>query len=356
MRRKNLHGNTLRWLMAGAIALIAGSQAGATTHAPDITSEAAGLHWISTYRAKPEPSQVPTVMRALSKIGAFNEPEKCNAYVGFLAGVIGSHPAEAPNLISETLAMRSRDRWIVVRAIAYSGLPNWKQLLGDVAYRMPERHFMIEKYLTDQLPTLDRLAIKPIPTGFERFRSHFKFGSSSGKKRSKDVLEASPEVLDTLWGYYFATGSYGPVMQMIAMLGWSANKDDADKLTIGSMAKFTLASNATHDQALLDMLRSSSKARNQPKATVVALDEITEAAETVDVASIRKQALAAIADLQRKGPAYKRDVSWWGYIGQSAIAGGCLAAAVVSLTAAGLPCVIGGSSASAAMNFWANQP
>jgi hypothetical protein len=104
------------------------------------------------------------------------------------------------------------------------------------------------------------------------------------------------------------------------------------------------------------MLRSSSKARNQPKATVVALDEITEAAETVDVASIRKQALAAIADLQRKGPAYKRDVSWWGYIGQSAIAGGCLAAAVVSLTAAGLPCVIGGSSASAAMNFWANQP
>jgi hypothetical protein len=351
MRRKNL-----RRLIAGLVALFAISQAGATPRAPDITSEAAGMRWISAYRAKPEPNQVPAVMRALSGIGAFNEPEKCSPYVGFLAGVLASRPAEAANLISETLSIQSRDRWIVVRAIAYSGLPNWKELLRDVAYRMPDRHVMIERYLTDQLPTLDRLIIKPIPTGFERFRDHFKFGSSSDKKRHKDELQASPEVLDTLWGYYFATGSYGPVMHIIAMLGWSSTKDDADKLTIGSMAKFTLASNATHDQALLDMLRSSSKARNQPKATVVALDEITEAAETVDVASIRKQALAAIAELQRKGPAYKRDVSWWGYIGQSTIAAGCLAAAVASMTAAGLPCVIGGSSASAAMNFWANQP
>ena len=104
------------------------------------------------------------------------------------------------------------------------------------------------------------------------------------------------------------------------------------------------------------MLRSSSHARNQPKKTVTALNEIIDAAETVDVARIRKQAVAAVAELQRKGPAYKRDVSWWGYIGQSTIAAGCIAAAVASVTAAGLPCVIGGATASAAANFWNNQP
>ena len=163
-------------------------------------------------------------------------------------------------------------------------------------------------------------------------------------------------MLDILWGYYFATGSYGPVMHIIELLPWASDHDDAERLTIGNMAKFTLASNAAHDMVLLDMLRSSSKARNQPKTTVTALNEITDAAETVDIARIRKEALGAIAEVQRKGPAYKRDVSWWGYVGQSAIAAGCLAAAVASYTAAGLPCVVGGASASAAMNFWNNQP
>jgi hypothetical protein len=129
-----------------------------------------------------------------------------------------------------------------------------------------------------------------------------------------------------------------------------------ERLTIGSMAKYTLARNATHDRTLLDMLKATIKAPNQPKATVAVLKEVVNAAEAVDTTEIHKEALASIAELQRKGPAYKRSVSWWGYLGESAIAGGCIAAAIATLTAAGLPCVIGGASASAAMNFWNNQP
>ena len=76
----------------------------------------------------------------------------------------------------------------------------------------------------------------------------------------------------------------------------------------------------------------------------------------MDSAAIRQQALAAIDELKRKGPAYKRDVSWWGYVGQSTIAAGCIAAAVAGQAEFGLPCVIGGPTISAATNFWANQP
>jgi hypothetical protein len=350
-----MSGKNLRCLIAGLAVLVMLSPAqAAAPRAADVTSATGGLRWINAYRADPKPAQVPVLMRALSRASAFNEPEQCSAYIGFLAGVLASNPAQAEKLISETLTMRAQDRWIVVRAIAYSGLPNWKTLLREFADRMPDRRVMIAKYVTGELPRLDELTIAPVPTGFQRFKDHFKFGSD--KHRHKTLLQPSPEVLDTLWGYYFATGSYGPVMHMIDMLAWSADQDDTDKLTIGSMAKFTLASNAAHDQVLLNMLNSSRKARNQPKQVVAALDEITDAAETVDITRIRKQALGAIAELQRKGPAYKRDVSWWGYVGQSAIAAGCIGAAVASITAAGLPCVIGGASASAAMNFWSNQP
>lgn len=346
----------MRCLMAALIALFVMSPALAAQRPPDFSTSEGALRWIGAYRAKPQPEQVPAAMRMLSRLGTFHDPERCAAYVGFLAGVYGSHPEQAEKLIAQTLAIRNEDRWIVVRAIAYSGLPNWKALLRQFADRMPDRRVMIEKYLTGKLPTLSQLAIAPSPSGFERFRDHFKLNSSADAARRRQVLEPSPEVLDMLWGYYFATGSYGPIMQIIAMLAWSDDHDDADKLTVGSMAKFTLASNAAHDQILLAMLRSSSKARNQPKQTVAALNEITEAAVTVDTVRIHKQALAAIAELQRKGPAYKRAVSWWGYVGQSTIAAGCIAAAVTGQVALGLPCVIGGATASAAMNFWTNQP
>ena len=50
------------------------------------------------------------------------------------------------------------------------------------------------------------------------------------------------------------------------------------------------------------MLKGSIKARSQPAATVAALKEVVEAAETVDTANIHKEALAAIEELKQQGP------------------------------------------------------
>jgi hypothetical protein len=343
----------MRSLMAGFAALLfVLSPIYAATHSPDISSNDAALKWIDGYRAKPEPANVPAVTLTLSRLGAFNDPERCGAYVGFLAGVIGTNPEQAETMVARMLAIRSQDNWVIVRAIAYSGLPNWRQLLRHFADRLPTRRVMVEKYLSGKLPTLDQLAITPNPSAFDRFVAHIRIG----KAKPKLALEPSPEALDTLWGYYFATGSYGPIKLIIAMTPWADDHDDAERLTVGSMAKLTLASNAMRDQRLLAMLRESSKAHNQPKQIVAALNEIADAAETVNITQIRKQALAAIEELKRKGPAYKRAVSWWGYVGESTLAAGCLAAAVTGQVALGLPCVIGGASVSAAVNFWNNQP
>jgi hypothetical protein len=86
------------------------------------------------------------------------------------------------------------------------------------------------------------------------------------------------------------------------------------------------------------------------------LNEVIEAAESVETTRLRKDALASIEELKRKGPGYKRDISTWGLIGQGALALGCIAAATTGHVEFGLPCVIGGAASGAALSYWNGQP
>jgi hypothetical protein len=92
-----------------------------------------------------------------------------------------------------------------------------------------------------------------------------------------------------------------------------------------------------------------------PEKTAAVLKEVIQAAETMQTARLRKEALAAIEDLRRKGPGYKRRALGWGQIGQGALALGCIAAAATGQVEFGLPCVIGGAASSAALNLFAGQ-
>ena len=347
----------MRRLIAGlcALLLIAPAEA-APLPAGDLASTVAVLNWINGYRHRPAPKDVPAVMRGLSRLGAFRQPEHAGVYVGFLAGVLAADPDRTEWLIAQTLKMNSQDRWVVVRAIAYSGLPRWKPMLREIEPRARRFDVLSERYLDGKMATLAEFEVPPSPGMLERLRKHLHLDAVFGKPPQRKILAPSPEVLDTWWGYYFATGSYGPIMRIIAMLPLAQDHNDADRLTVGSTAKYSLASNAMLDPDLLALLKAARTARGQPKQTVKILDDVIDAAETVDTARIRKEALAAITELRSKGPAYKRNVSWWGFIGQTAIAGGCVAAAATGQVEFGLPCVVGGASASAALNFWNNSP
>ena len=133
----------------------------------------------------------------------------------------------------------------------------------------------------------------------------------------------------------------------------SKNADEVELLTIGSMAKYTLASNASRDPRLLGMLRHA--AEQAPKPVVAVLKDVIEAADTVETSRLRKEAMAALEELRRKGPAYKRHVTWWGQVGTGALALGCIAAAATGHIELGLPCVIGGAATSAGLKFWEQQ-
>ena len=316
----------------------------------ELTSADTVLKWISGYRANPDAGSVPEAVRAMSQLGAFRDPENAGVYIGFLAGVIGTNPGRADELIARMLTIPPEDHWALVRAIAYSSHPDWKGLLNRYVDRMPTRKKMIEQYVAGKLPILTELSFAEPPGTVDKMKDLVRvekyFGAAPAKKTE---LEPSPAVLDALWGYYFATGAYGPIARIVLMLPWSKDKDDYEKLTIGGMAKYTLATNATRDTKLLFMLKASAK--QQPKNVVPVLTEVIEAAETVETAKIRKEALAALDDLKRKGAGSKRSAAWWGQVGEGAVAVGCIAAAALGQVEFGIPCVVGGAVSSAGLHF-----
>ena len=313
--------------------------------------------WIYNYRAKPDYAHVPAAVRVLFHAQTFKEPENSGIYLGFIAGAIGSNPAKAEQLVDSFFPVPPEDEWVIVRAIAFSGLPDWRNLLRHVAPRMPGRQVMIDDYLSSKLPTLANIPLEdPQPGMFDKMRvafTHNPFAKDEKKVSMRVTFANSQDLLDTLWGYYFATGSRLPIERIVSMLPWSKSRDTVDKLTIGSMARYTLASYAVRDADLRDFLRS--QLAQAPKDVKAPLGEVIEAADTVQLASLRKDALAAVDELKAKGSDSRRNLDFWGQLGVGAVALGCVSAAALGQVEVGIPCVIGGSASQGLLSFWEKQ-
>lgn len=282
------------------------------------------LRWINSYRLKPTPERLPEAVKAMSALALFRDLDSSGVYVGFMAGVLGDNPSKADKLVAGMFPMPPEDQVAIVRAIAYSGLADWKGLLGRFAERMPARKVLIQRHLEGKLPTLETLP-----------------------------LASNAAALDAMWGYFFATGRMAPVDRLIEVLSWAKDGNDVEKLTTGSMAKWTLANNALQNKDLLDHLKAEKAKRPKPIATQ--LGEIIEAAETYETSKIRKEAAAAIEELKRKGPDSTRKFTYWGMAGQTALALGCVVAGALGHVEIAVPCVIGGAASSAALRLLTPQ-
>ncbi|MGQ0456500.1 MAG: hypothetical protein ACT4OU_05505 [Hyphomicrobium sp.] len=280
------------------------------------------LGWVNGYRLNPEPERLPEAVKAISRFGVAKDMDQAGVYIGFAAGVLGSNPDSAETLIAKMFPLPSDDQVLIIKAIAYSGLPDWKPLMIKFVERMPARKVLIDKYLFANKPLLVDLPMSEDQTA-----------------------------IDINWGYYFATGSEPPVRRIVDALAWSLDKNEAEKITIGSMAKWTLAQNASRDPDLLAMLKSM-PTTDSPEIRAP-LNEVIEAAETLELAKIRKQALASIEQLRAKGPERVRNYNWWGQAGQTVLALGCVAAGALGQVEFGIPCVVGGALSNAALKYLA---
>jgi hypothetical protein len=319
----------MRSTMAVMLALLvlvapAASAAPAKKKPPEFASTEHILRWINNYRVKPEPAKLPAAVKAMSELGVFREMDTAGIYVGFMAGVLQMNPQRAEDLVSKMYPMPPEDQVAIVRAIAYSELPEWKELMLKFAERMPARKGLIDRFVYGKQPTLKQLS-----------------------------LDSGTVVLDTLWGVYFATGSPEPVLRMISILAWAKDQNNVERLTIGNMAKLSLATNSSRDKELLDTLKHA--VNREDKETRAVLQEVIDAAETFEFGKVRKDAMAAIEQLKVKGPASARNTQWWGMAGQTVLALGCVAAAAMGQVEVGIPCVVGGALSGAALKWMAPQ-
>jgi hypothetical protein len=302
-------------LFAAPLALASSPKRGPEINSPEIL-----LRWINGYRTHGNVERVPEVVQAMSRLGVFRDLETAGIYIGFMAGVLQTNPQKAEKLVERMFPMPPEDQIAIVRAIAYSELPDWKDLMLKFAERMPARKALIDRFVYGKMPTLRELE-----------------------------LDSGPGPLDMLWGLYFATGSYEPILRMVSVLAWAKDGNNVERLTIGSMTKLTLATNASRDKELLDMLKASMAV--ETKDTRVVLQEVIDAAETFEFARVRKDAMAAIDQLKAKGPASSRSNQWWGMAGQTALAVGCVVASAMGQLQVGIPCVVGGALSGAALKF-----
>jgi hypothetical protein len=284
------------------------------------TSPDAIRAWINQYRQRPEPKRLPEAVQAMSRLGVFREIEATGIYVGFMAGVLAANRDDADKLIHGMFPMPPEDQVGIIRAIAYSGLPDWKVKLESVAERMPARRVLIDRFLTGKSLPLDKIG-----------------------------METGPLTLDTNWGYYFATGDFAAVRRIVGALAWVKEANDLEKLTIAGMSRWTLANNAMRDADLSRYL--AELAPTLPKVQASSLRDIVEAAETFEVARVRKDAVASIEELKAKGPQNSRDMKWWTQAGTTLIALGCVVASATGQVQFGLPCIIGGPLSAAAGKY-----
>ena len=309
--------NWARRLAACAVLLAAPAFAAnaASPPAPVFISPDAVTGFVNGYRHKPQPSQLPALVHAMAQLGMFADEEAAAVHIGFIAGVLGSNQLKAGKLVGAMLPLRSDEEAVVIKAVAYSGLPNWRGLLNDQIDRLADRKLLIDSLATGKTKLLMEM---PVDEG---------------------------RTLDMLWGYYLATGYYQPVQRILSALPWSDNRDDLEKLLVGSMVKWTLTSNAAKDQGLLRLYYAEMKV--QPDKVSKPLKEVIDAVEMAETGKIKKQAQAAVEELRTKGPASKRTMAWSANLASTAVAAGCIVAGVTGHVELGLPCILTGAATQA---------
>ena len=289
------------------------------------------MDWISNYRKHKTPSRVPAAVHAMQDFGLFGDEEKAWFCTGFIAGVLGSNPKDGPGLIPRMFPLPDKEQAVIIRAIAYSGRPDWRELLEKNLSRMPLRRPLIDDFLAGKRPILMELPLD--------------HGGSPG--------------IYALWGYYVATGQHEPVVRIMQALRWSKNKDDSgfsfrkvfsgwgrdpsavEKITTGGTAKWTLASYAERDRELLSLYRAEYD--RQPEDVAKPLKDVIEAAEIFESEKIRKDQFGAIEDAQKAQMTNEAGMSKGATAGSIAIATGCVAASALGQAYIALPSVLGGA-------------
>jgi hypothetical protein len=248
------------------------------------------MRWINAYRTNPEPAGMPAAVKALSRFGSFKDPEQSGVFVGFLAGVIATNPDKAEQLVNKMLPLPPGDQWVVVRAIAYSGHPDWRNMLRRFSAKLRPQgndRQVSERTAAAPLPISARAAC--IELGFcSRARSPARAAQGQCSSRAPNC--------STLIGATISRPDARPIGRIIEMLAWSV-RGQRRKAHPRQHGEIHLASNASRDPELMVTLREAHERTPKRPRGSGAGDRCGRDGQTPSCA----RAFAAIEELRRKG-------------------------------------------------------
>lgn len=196
---------------------------------------------MAQYYKTPEPERVAPAMEFASQLGYFKKESALPPFFGFLAGWFSKNWSAAEPVMERLLALPPEDQAVLVLGLWYSGLPEAKAKLRDIAPRLPAQEKLIASLVNN-----DQLRLTEIP------------------------LEQGAWVLDALWGHFSATGDEAPVKRVIAALAWA---NATGNFAVGGAAKWSLTSNAAKHPRVLEICRAElarqSKDAGAPLAQVL---------------------------------------------------------------------------------------
>jgi len=235
------------------------------------------------------------------------------------------------------LPLPPADQWLVCAPIAYSGLPAWKSLLAADRGQGAGASRHRRRLSHGALPTLNAIELDKSPTFLEQVGQHFERQAES----AAGVLRPQSRTARHLVGPIFRRRPVPADLahhHALAVVEGARQRRAADHRQLGEIHPRQHAARYSDILALIKDMAAYQDADVRP-----ILAEVIRAAETTETAAIRKEQVALVDKLKSKGPGYQRDLKTWGYIGQGAIGITCVVLATISLSAAGLPCVIGGA-------------
>jgi tetratricopeptide (TPR) repeat protein len=179
------------------------------------------------YYMKPQPDRFPSLLAGLQKDGALALGHMTAA--GFLAQVFHDNPDRLNGWVPAIWKLGDAARAYVWLSLWFSGTPQAKAILEDVAHKE-------NGAAADSVTKLLKVPSRPL----------LELPIDSGSS------------LDLLWGAFFATGRPEYVAKIIGCLPWSLQDPKVDKLkvAIGRAAEWSLRTNAGRDPRVLEICKT----------------------------------------------------------------------------------------------------
>jgi hypothetical protein len=232
---------------------------------------------VETYYQGAIKEHIPTLVQASIAHNQTDERAKRLALIAFMAGLIADDATFVERLAPVFHVLPGEQPMRLVRAILYSGRPDWMAQLNRLKGLWPARAAEIDKTAS--------IGAKPV---YElKFRGQ-------------------PEVLDMSWAYFGASGRRESVMAIIDTLA-DLRSDDPALVAAAVVNRRSLADRATRDELVMEICRRAlwGSNGNELRAVVIAAEagnlSLLDDVEPVAVSQQLPAPTAATARSPRRG-------------------------------------------------------